>query len=74
MLNEEEQFIVDTVREFVDRDVRPVARELEHSNTYPEELIEQMKQLGIFGLMVPPPYGEVAVSTPCFAADWKSVV
>jgi len=68
MLNEEEQFIVDTVREFVDRDVRPVARELEHSNTYPEELIEQMKQLGIFGLMVPPPYGEVAVSTPCFAA------
>ena len=68
MLNEEEQFIVDTVREFVDRDIRPVARELEHSNTYPEELIEQMKQLGIFGLMVPPPYGEVAVSTPCFAA------
>jgi alkylation response protein AidB-like acyl-CoA dehydrogenase len=56
-LNEEEQAIVDTVREFVDRDVRPVARELEHANEYPEKLIEQMKQLGVFGLAIPEPYG-----------------
>lgn len=80
MLSEEEQAIVDTVREFVDREVRPVVRELEHANTYPERLIEQMKELGIFGLAIPEPYGEVAVSTPCYvqvteqlARGWMSL-
>ena len=66
-LDDEERAIVATVREFVDREVRPVARELEHENAYPEKLIEQMKQLGIFGLAIPEPYGEVRVSTPCYA-------
>ena len=66
-LDVEEQAIVDTVREFVDHEVRPVARELEHANTYPEKLIEQMKQLGVFGLAIPEPYGDVQVSTPCYA-------
>lgn len=68
MLSQEEQSIVDTVRDFVDREVRPVVRELEHANTYPEKLIEQLKRLGIFGLAVPEPYGEVAVSAPCYVA------
>ncbi len=66
-LNEEEQTIVETVRDFVNRAVRPVVQELEHSNTYPESLIEQMKQLGIFGLAIPEPWGEARVSTPCYA-------
>jgi alkylation response protein AidB-like acyl-CoA dehydrogenase len=67
-LNQEEQSIVDTVREFVDRKVRPVVRELEHANTYPEALIDEMKRMGVFGLAIPAPYGEVAVSTPCYVA------
>ena len=62
-----ERQIVATVRDFVDGDVRPVARGLEHANTYPEQLIETMKGLGIFGLAVPEPYGDVKVSTPCYA-------
>jgi alkylation response protein AidB-like acyl-CoA dehydrogenase len=66
-MNTEEQAIVEVVREFVDHEVRPVVRELEHANTYPEKLIEQMKQLGIYGLAVPEPWGEVAVSMPCYA-------
>ena len=66
-LNEEEQAILTTVRDFVDREVRPVVRELEHANEYPEKLIEQMKQLGIFGLVIPEPYGGVEVSTVCYA-------
>ncbi len=66
-LSAEEQDVVATVREFVDRDVRPVARELDHANEYPEKLIAQMKALGIFGLAIPPPYGEAPVSTPCYA-------
>jgi alkylation response protein AidB-like acyl-CoA dehydrogenase len=66
-LSREEREIVGLVREFVDREVRPVARELEHANTYPGQLIEQMKQLGIFGLAIPEPWGEARVSTSCYA-------
>ncbi|WP_210686891.1 acyl-CoA dehydrogenase family protein [Mycolicibacterium sp. GESEQ-9] len=66
-LSAEEQAIVSTVRDFVDKQVRPVARELEHANTYPEELIEAMKEMGIFGLAIPGPYGFAAVSMPCYA-------
>ena len=66
-LSAEERAVVDTVAEFVDREVRPVVRELEHANQYPEKLIAQMKAMGIFGLAIPEPYGEVPVSTPCYA-------
>jgi alkylation response protein AidB-like acyl-CoA dehydrogenase len=66
-LGEEEHAILDVVRDFVDRKVRPQARELEHANAYPEALIEQMKAIGIFGLAIPEPYGVVKVSTPCYA-------
>jgi len=66
-LSPDEREIVELVREFVDRDVRPVARDLEHSDTYPEQLIERMKEMGVFGLAIPSPYGAAAVSTPCYA-------
>ncbi len=66
-LNTEENEIVELVRDFVNREVKPVARELEHANAYPRKLIEQMKELGVFGLAIPPPWGDSAVSTPCFA-------
>ena len=66
-LSAEERAVVDTVAEFVDREVRPVARELEHANEYPEKLIGQMKAMGIFGLAIPEPYGDAPVSTPCYA-------
>jgi alkylation response protein AidB-like acyl-CoA dehydrogenase len=66
-LTEEEQAIIETVADWVDAQVRPVARDLEHANAYPEKLIGQMKQLGIFGLAIPGPWGEAAVSVPCYA-------
>jgi alkylation response protein AidB-like acyl-CoA dehydrogenase len=66
-LSPEEQAIVELVRDFVDREVRPVARELEHTDTYPADLIEQMKRLGVFGLAIPEPYGEAHVSLPGYA-------
>jgi alkylation response protein AidB-like acyl-CoA dehydrogenase len=66
-LSAEEQAVVATVADFVDRDVRPVVRELEHANEYPENLIAQMKALGIYGLAIPEPYGDAPVSTPCYA-------
>jgi alkylation response protein AidB-like acyl-CoA dehydrogenase len=66
-LGEDEQAIVEVVAAFVDERVRPVARELEHADTYPEALIEQMKALGVYGLLVPQRYGGAEVSVPCFA-------
>jgi alkylation response protein AidB-like acyl-CoA dehydrogenase len=66
-LSEEENAIVMLVREFVDNEVKPVVRELEHANIYPDKLIGQMKELGIFGLAIPEPWGEARVSTPCYA-------
>jgi alkylation response protein AidB-like acyl-CoA dehydrogenase len=66
-LSAEEREVVRTVADFVDRDVRPAARALEHANEYPGKLIDQMKALGIFGLAIPEPYGDAPVSTPCYA-------
>jgi alkylation response protein AidB-like acyl-CoA dehydrogenase len=66
-LTEEERAVVETVRDFVDREVKPVAQELDHTNTYPDKLIEQMKRMGVFGLAIPEPWGEARVSTPCYA-------
>ncbi|WP_099021112.1 acyl-CoA dehydrogenase family protein [Mycolicibacterium palauense] len=67
-LTAEEDAIVKTVHDFVDRQVRPVVHDLEHANTYPEALIETMKELGIFGLAIPEPYGFGAVSMPCYVS------
>ncbi|MCX4855018.1 acyl-CoA dehydrogenase family protein [Streptomyces canus] len=80
ILSDDERLVVRTVREFVDKDVRPVVRELEHSDTYPEHLIERMKELGVYGLAIPEEYGGNPVSTPCFvlvteelARGWMSL-
>jgi alkylation response protein AidB-like acyl-CoA dehydrogenase len=51
----------------VDKEVRPVVHDLEHTNTYPDRLIEHMKDMGVFGLAIPEPYGDFGVSTACYA-------
>jgi isovaleryl-CoA dehydrogenase len=67
-LSAEEVAMVMLVRDWVSREVKPVVRELEHANTYPEDLIEQMKQMGIFGLGIGAPWGETKVSLPCYVS------
>ncbi len=49
--------IVETVRRFVQREVVPVVAELEHSDSYPVDIVEQMKALGLFGVTIPESYG-----------------
>ena len=49
--------IIDTVRKFVQRDVIPVASDLEHADTYPEEIVATMRELGLFGITIPETYG-----------------
>ena len=52
-LTEVQREIIATVRQFVDREVIPAAQGLEHSDSYPQAIVDQMKDLGLFGLMVP---------------------
>jgi alkylation response protein AidB-like acyl-CoA dehydrogenase len=79
-LSDEETMLVDTVRTFIDRDVKPTVREVEHADEYPEAWIEQMKRIGIFGLAIPEEYGGSPVSMPCYvkvteelARGWMSL-
>ena len=65
-LNEDEQMLVDTVRAFIDRDVKPTVNEVEHANEYPEAWIEQMKEMGIYGLAVPEEYDGLPISMPAY--------
>ncbi len=58
--------LVETVRAFIDRDVKPTVRDVEHANEYPEAWIEQMKRIGIYGLAIPEEYGGSPVSTRCY--------
>ena len=64
-LNAEENLLVQTVRDFVDREVKPTVREVEHANTYPGAWIDQMKRIGIYGLAISERYGGSPVSMPC---------
>src|SRR5919108_1967061 len=66
-LTEEQQAIIDAVREFVEREVIPVADEMEHEDEYPEKIVEQMKEMGLFGMMVPEEYGGLGLPLTTYA-------
>jgi alkylation response protein AidB-like acyl-CoA dehydrogenase len=59
--------VVATIREFVDRDVVPVASDLEHADEYPTELVETMKELGLFGVTIPEDYGGLGLDLTTYA-------
>jgi alkylation response protein AidB-like acyl-CoA dehydrogenase len=56
-LSEEHQMFRDTIRDFVNREIRPVAREWEHEGRYPAEIVETMKKMGLFGITIPAEWG-----------------
>lgn len=79
-LPSEEIEIVLAVRDWVNERVKPVVNQLEHANVYPEQLIEQMKRMGVYGLAVGRPWGETAVSMAAYvlvteelARGWMSL-
>src|SRR3954465_259619 len=79
-LTDEQHELVKLVREFVDEEILPVATELEHRDEYPTDIVEGLKELGIFGLMIPEEYdglGEslltYALAVEEIARGWMSV-
>ena len=72
-LSDEQKLYRDTLRAFVDKEIVPVAKEWEHSGRYPTEIVEGMKQLGLFGLAVPEEYGGLAADTVSFALTFEEI-
>jgi alkylation response protein AidB-like acyl-CoA dehydrogenase len=66
-LTDEQRAIVQTVRDFVEKEVIPVADELEHRDEYPEQIVEGMKELGLFGLTVPEEFGGAGLDLMTYA-------
>ena len=72
-LNDDQRLVARTVREFVDREVIPVASGMEHRDEYPDALVETMKALGLFGLNIPEAYGGHAVDYTTFAIVFEEL-
>src|SRR3954470_24383877 len=66
-LTEFQTEIVANVRRFVDKEVIPNAQELEHADAYPQDIVDQMREMGLFGLMIPEEYGGLGESLLTYA-------
>ena len=66
-LTDEQSELIKLVRQFVEEQIIPVAQELEHADEYPTEIVEGMKEMGIFGLMIPEEYGGLGESLLTYA-------
>src|SRR3712207_8052104 len=72
-LTDIQQEILSTVRTFVDKEIIPHAQELEHADAYPTEIVEGLKELGIFGLMIPEEYGGLGESLLTYAPGVEEI-
>ena len=66
-LTEDQQEILKLVRQFVEKEIIPVATDLEHKDEYPTDIVEGLKELGIFGLMIPEEFGGLGESLLTYA-------
>lgn len=77
---ENERLVLDMVDRFLATEVKPHVRALEHDDVYPAEIVEKMKEMGLFGCLIAPEYGGLGLSTSTYAkiiermsAVWMSV-
>ena len=72
-LSVEQELIISTVRKFVEKEVIPVASEMDHRNEYPHELVRQMREMGLFGLNIPEEFGGAGVDSTTFAMVFEEI-
>ncbi len=72
-LSDEQRLLRDTIRSFVDAEIRPVAREWEESGRYPDEIVATMREMGLFGLLVPEEYGGMAADMVSLAVVFEEI-
>ena len=61
------QIILDAIDKFLDKEVKPVARDLELADTYPHEIVQKMKELGLFGATIGTEYGGMGLIAETYA-------
>src|ERR1044072_933498 len=66
-LTDVQQEILATVRDFVDKEIIPHAQQLEHDDAYPQDIVDGMKEMGLFGLTIPEEYGGLGESLLTYA-------
>lgn len=79
-LDEQERLVLDSVDRFLERHVRPVASKLEHADEYPHEIVARMKELGLFGSVIPQAFGGLGLRPSTYAKiieriswEWMSI-
>lgn len=72
-LTPEQELFRRSLRDFVDREIKPVAREWEQAGRYPTEIVEKMKEMGLFGLLVPAEYGGAAADMVSFSLVFEEI-
>ena len=77
---ENERLVLEMVDKFLEAEVKPHVRALEHDDIYPSEIVEKMKEMGLFGCIIAPEYGGLGLSTSTYAkiiermsAVWMSI-
>jgi alkylation response protein AidB-like acyl-CoA dehydrogenase len=72
-LSDEQRLLRDTIRSFVDEQIRPVAREMEARGQYPDDIVATMREMGLFGLLVPEEYGGLAADMVSLAVVFEEI-
>lgn len=59
-----DQEIIDSIERWAERELKPIAKKFDHADEYPLEIVEQMKELGLFGAIILPEYGGLGLRPP----------
>src|SRR3989337_671541 len=72
-LDEEQRMVRKVLRDFVDTHIRPVVKEWEHADRYPEEIVAVMREMGLFGITVPQEYGGLGLDMVSMALIFEEI-
>ena len=72
-LSEEQRLFRDTIRDFVAKEIEPVASEWEATDRYPTEIVEGLKEMGLFGMMIPEEYGGLDLDFVTYAMVFEEL-
>ncbi|HKW06553.1 MAG TPA: acyl-CoA dehydrogenase family protein [Candidatus Dormibacteraeota bacterium] len=72
-LTSEQQALQSLIRDFARRSIAPVARELEQSGRYPDEIVSEMKAMGLFGMLVPETYGGIGLDAVSYSMVFEEL-
>jgi len=72
-LSEQQAAFRDLMREFARKSISPVARDWELAGRYPEEIVDEMKAMGLFGMLVPEEHGGIAIDAVSYSIVFEEI-